>query len=111
MTTEQDQHQDERDEIVEAFRDAEPVLHERICTSRLFRSHSGVLDFALDRQLTKAAKLRFDGDWDEARAAAAEAYTTMYLIAGLPDEQAREKGTELADDGAGGALAALKDML
>lgn len=107
--TSPDLHEDERAEIIEAFKDSDPALYERFHLSRLFKYHSSVLDLALEKQLAKAARLRFEADWDEAIAAAADAYTTMYLIAGVAPDEAQEKAEELANDGAGGmaALAAL----
>lgn len=53
----------------------------------------------LDKHLETAARLTFEGEWDEARVVKIEAYLTIYSLIGLSADEAREKAEELAEEG------------
>lgn len=105
-----DKHLAAQKEILEVFRDNDKLNYDRYQLLRMLRWNAAhaILEAALARELDIAAHLRTDGDPDEAREAAINVYTTIYLFAGLSQEDARKKAEELEEEGEEGGLGGLR---
>lgn len=100
---------DEREEVLDIMRDNDKEAWQRFQACNLFMlnpMHATLME-VLERQLERAGKLKFDGDWEEARVAQIEVYFTIYQITGADPETARQKAEELAEEGGLRGLRAL----
>jgi uncharacterized protein YbaP (TraB family) len=96
------QYTDEMREIIDLFKREDPEGYEIFVACDLAMSHPRhtAMIKKLDELLERAARLLFENDREEARAAAIEVYHTMYLICGHDaDAAARRKAEDLADAG------------
>lgn len=94
------EYHDERETILDAMRDNDKDAWQRFQACKLFAPHPmhHTLMSIFEKHLERAGRHRFDGDWDEAKAAQIDVYTTIYHLIGLPSDQAKEKAEELAEE-------------
>lgn len=92
---------DEREEILDVMRENDKETWESFQAYDLFMLspiHTTLMK-ALEMQLERAGKLKFEGDWDEAKEARIKVYLTIYKVTGASLETARQKAEELAEEG------------
>lgn len=100
---------DEREEVLDVMRDNDKEAWQRFQACNLFMlnpMHATLME-VLEKQLESAGKLKFEGDWEEAREAQIEVYSTIYHLTGTDLETARRKAEELAEEGGLRGLRAL----
>lgn len=100
---------DEREEILDAMRENDKVAWQRLQVCNIFMPNSihHTLMGVLEKQLERAGKLKFEGEWDEAKVARIEVYSTIYHLIGTDPETARQKAEELANAGSLGGIKAM----
>jgi len=97
---------DEREEILDAMRENDMEAWQRLQACNIFMPNPihPTLAGVLEKQLERAGKLKFEGEWVEARAARIEVYSTIYHLIGTDFETAKEKAEELAGTGSLGSV-------
>jgi hypothetical protein len=95
---------DERREILEVLEDEDPKGWESFHARSLFMMCPIELSNTLEKQLERAARLKFENDREEANAAAIEVYYTIYLIIGDDPTTARRKAEDLGGSAVKAAL-------
>lgn len=100
MSQIQSQYHDEREAILDVMRENDKDAWQRFHACKLFAPHPAHFTFMaiLEKHLEQAGKLRFDGDWEEVKAAQIAVYTTIYHLIGEKAEIAKEKAEELAEE-------------
>lgn len=90
----------EREAILDVMRENDRETWQRFqaCNLVWLNPMHNTLTAILEKQLEEAGKLKFEGEWDEARVAQIEVYSTIYHICGFDAEAAKEKAEELAEE-------------